>query len=59
MTTRATGGAEGLDCVIVGGGLAGLACAHGLVTAGRSVHLVDAEMLAGIPRDPASRGPEE
>lgn len=47
MTTRATGGAEGLDCVIVGGGLAGLACAHGLVTAGRSVHLVDAEEAPG------------
>ena len=47
MTTRATGGAEGLDCVIVGGGLAGLACAHGLVTAGRSVHLLDAEEAPG------------
>ena len=33
--------------MIVGGGLAGLACAHGLVTAGRSVHLVDAEEAPG------------
>ena len=30
------------DCVIVGGGLAGLACAHELARAGRSVHVVEA-----------------
>ena len=35
------GRAEELDCVVVGGGLAGLACAHGLAAAGRAVHLVD------------------
>jgi phytoene dehydrogenase-like protein len=35
------GRAEELDCVVVGGGLAGLACAHGLAAAGRAVHLID------------------
>ena len=38
---------EGLDCIVVGGGLAGLACAHGLVTAGRSVHVLEAEEAPG------------
>ena len=47
MTTRPSGRGEGLDCVIVGGGLAGLACAHGLVKAGRSVHVVEAEEAPG------------
>jgi phytoene dehydrogenase-like protein len=47
MTTRPSGRGEGLDCVIVGGGLAGLACAHGLVKVGRSVHLVEAEEAPG------------
>ena len=47
MTTRATGRADGLDCVVVGGGLAGLACAHGLVTAGRTVHVLEAEEAPG------------
>lgn len=35
------------DCVVVGGGLAGLACAHGLAAAGRRVHLVEAEESPG------------
>jgi phytoene dehydrogenase-like protein len=47
MTTPATGRSEGLDCVVVGGGLAGLACAHGLVTAGRSVQVVEAGEAPG------------
>jgi phytoene dehydrogenase-like protein len=47
MTTRPTGRAEGLDCVVVGGGLAGLACAHGLVSAGRTVHVVEAAEAPG------------
>jgi phytoene dehydrogenase-like protein len=38
---------EGFDCVVVGGGLAGLACAHGLVTSGRSVHVLEAEEAPG------------
>jgi phytoene dehydrogenase-like protein len=41
------GRAEELDCVVVGGGLAGLACAHGLVAAGRSAHVVEAEESPG------------
>jgi phytoene dehydrogenase-like protein len=45
--TGSGGRAEELDCVVVGGGLAGLACAHGLVKAGRSVHLVEAEESPG------------
>ncbi|HTI33957.1 MAG TPA: NAD(P)/FAD-dependent oxidoreductase [Miltoncostaea sp.] len=40
-------GDEGLDCVVVGGGLAGLACAHGLVTAGRSVTVLEAAEAPG------------
>jgi phytoene dehydrogenase-like protein len=36
-----------LDCVVVGGGLAGLACAHGLATAGRSVTVLEAEEAPG------------
>jgi phytoene dehydrogenase-like protein len=38
---------ETADCVIVGGGLAGLACAEALVRAGRSVRLVEAEDAVG------------
>lgn len=41
------GTAEGVDCIVVGGGLAGLACAHGLVTAGRSVLVLEAEEAPG------------
>ena len=37
------GTAEGVDCIVVGAGLAGLACAHGLVRAGRSVHVLEAD----------------
>ncbi|WP_217912855.1 NAD(P)/FAD-dependent oxidoreductase [Miltoncostaea marina] len=40
-------GAPMLDCIVVGGGLAGLACAHGLVSAGRSVHVLEAEEAPG------------
>ncbi len=47
MTTRPTGGAEGLDCVVVGGGLAGLACAHALVRSGRTVHVLEAADAPG------------
>jgi phytoene dehydrogenase-like protein len=47
MTTPATARAEGLDCVVVGGGLAGLACARGLVAAGRTVHLLEADEAPG------------
>ena len=41
------GTAEGVDCIVVGAGLAGLACAHGLVTAGRSVRVLEAEEAPG------------
>jgi len=41
------GTAEGVDCIVVGGGLAGLACAHGLVGAGRSVLVLEAEEAPG------------
>ncbi len=41
------GTAEGVDCIVVGAGLAGLACAHGLVTAGRSVVVLEAEEAPG------------
>lgn len=47
MTTGADGRAEGLDCVVVGGGLAGLACAHALIAAGRTVHVLEAEEAPG------------
>ena len=47
MTTGAGGRAEGLDCVVVGGGLAGLACAHALIAAGRTVHVLEAEEAPG------------
>jgi phytoene dehydrogenase-like protein len=47
MTTRPTGGAEGLDCVVVGGGLAGLACAHALVRSGRTVRVLEAADAPG------------
>jgi protoporphyrinogen oxidase len=40
-------GSTTVDCAVVGGGLAGLACAHGLVRAGRTVHLVEAEDAVG------------
>ena len=39
--------AQELDCVVVGGGLAGLSCAHDLARAGRSVHVVEAEEAPG------------
>ncbi len=35
------------DVLVVGGGLAGLACAHGLATAGRSVTVLEAEEAPG------------
>lgn len=41
------GRAQELDCVVVGGGLAGLSCAHDLAHAGRSVHVVEAEEAPG------------
>jgi phytoene dehydrogenase-like protein len=47
MTTRASDRAQRVDCVVVGGGLAGLACAHGLVTSGRTVHMVEAADAPG------------
>jgi phytoene dehydrogenase-like protein len=47
MTTRATDRAGVVDCVVVGGGLAGLACALGLVRAGRTVHVIEAEEAPG------------
>lgn len=36
------GGGGDLDCIVVGAGLAGLACAHGLIRAGRTVHVLEA-----------------
>jgi len=42
-----TGPEQELDCVVVGGGLAGLACAHGLATRGRSVRVLEAAEAAG------------
>jgi phytoene dehydrogenase-like protein len=39
--------AEELDCIVVGGGLAGLACAHGLAVAGRRVRVLEAEEAPG------------
>ncbi|HEX2502535.1 MAG TPA: FAD-dependent oxidoreductase [Miltoncostaeaceae bacterium] len=47
MTIRPAGRGDGLDCVVVGGGLAGLACAHGLVRAGRTVHVLEAADAPG------------
>ena len=38
---------EGLDCIVVGGGLAGLACAQRLATRGRSVHVLEADEAPG------------
>jgi phytoene dehydrogenase-like protein len=38
----AAGGGGDLECIVVGAGLAGLACAHGLVRAGRTVHVLEA-----------------
>lgn len=38
---------ETVDCLVVGGGLAGLSCAHRLVGAGRTVHVVEAEESPG------------
>lgn len=41
-------GSEGeRDCIVVGAGLAGLSCAHGLVSSGRSVHVVEAGPQVG------------
>jgi phytoene dehydrogenase-like protein len=45
--TGSGGRAQEIDCVVVGGGLAGLSCAHDLVRAGRSVHVVEAEEAPG------------
>ena len=45
--TGSGGRAQELDCVVVGGGLAGLSCAHDLMRAGRSVHVVEAEEAPG------------
>jgi phytoene dehydrogenase-like protein len=39
--------AERLECLVVGGGLAGLACAHRLARAGRSVAVVEAQAALG------------
>lgn len=39
--------ADQLDCIVVGGGLAGLACAHGLAVAGRSVTVLEADEAPG------------
>lgn len=45
------------DCVVVGGGLAGLACAEGLVRRGRSVHVLEAgEAVGGRARTVWHRG---
>lgn len=41
------GAAEPRDCLVVGGGLAGLACAHGLARAGRGVLVLEAEEAPG------------
>ena len=38
---------ELVDCLVIGGGLAGLACAHRLVVSGRSVHVLEAEESPG------------
>lgn len=38
---------EGLDCIVVGGGLAGLACAQRLASSGRRVSVLEAEESAG------------
>jgi phytoene dehydrogenase-like protein len=46
MTSPPTGG-EGVDCAVVGGGLAGLACAHALVRSGRTVHVLEAADAPG------------
>jgi phytoene dehydrogenase-like protein len=45
--TGSGGRAQELDCIVVGGGLAGLSCAHDLARAGRSVHVVEAEEAPG------------
>jgi phytoene dehydrogenase-like protein len=45
--TGSGGRAQELDCVVVGGGLAGLSCAHDLARAGRTVHVVEAEEAPG------------
>lgn len=43
-----TGARDGeFDCLVVGGGLAGLSAAHELVRAGRSVHLIEGEEWVG------------
>lgn len=39
--------ADAIDCIVVGGGLAGLACARELVRRGRSVRLVEAAAAVG------------
>jgi phytoene dehydrogenase-like protein len=43
----AAGGGGDLDCIVVGAGLAGLACAHALVGAGRTVRVLEAEEAPG------------
>ena len=41
------GATETRDCIVVGGGLAGLVCAHGLARAGRGVLVLEAEEAPG------------
>lgn len=40
-------GGERLDCIVVGGGLAGLTCAHALAVSGRGVTVLEAEEAVG------------
>lgn len=40
-------GGEGVDCVVIGAGLAGLRCAHGLLDAGHTVTVVEAGEAVG------------
>lgn len=49
--------AEGMDCIVVGGGLAGLTCAQGLSAAGRRVLVLEAgDALGGRARTVWHRG---
>ncbi|MGD9694964.1 MAG: FAD-dependent oxidoreductase [Thermoleophilia bacterium] len=47
MAMASPEGTDTPDCIVVGGGLAGLSCALGLARAGRSVHLIEAETAVG------------